>query len=1129
MPGLLAQLDLEIGNFDVGSMLGGVIGQLGDLGGAVEGLTSGPGVVGEILELLANPPAPAGLEGVDNFSVHVTGALALIPGDTSGPLAPLLEPFAGLVGLEVGVSISGMTAAFDAVRELVRLTTGRSFGGPSPLPEGGPIPDSIDLARIHGVLDDVDTQLDTLLDEIDPTRLLALLQRFGSGAQDLQTRWPKLPVTADMFEAFAVLERWQQLSPAELSAHLDHTLRASGRFIVLPRARVVDPALAQAQAAGRAGEALAGARAALVPALARVAARVDAGERVHPTERAEIAARCDELEALCVALRLAGSPLATIEALPSALEREFMRVLRVVDPAIDRAALEQQARRLLARLPAADPSPLGDLVTAIESLDLSIITGPISTLRSAIQTAVDTARDALDTVRQALLDLLQPLADGIAGLVAAIGLDRLQAALEQVPELIRGFVEGEVMTRLTSLKTDVEAAVHTVSEAVDAFDPEALIDQLAERVAVVGQIFEAPAVRDVFAGAQAVVGAVVDALEGLPANLRGAADQSVALLDEVRSVASQIPADLIPDAAKPTLQQAVDAIADLDITGTVGEPLADAVDVALEQGVLPILDEFEGLLAEVRVRLDQFRPSSLISDDIERPFEELITTLRGFVPSDLLDTIADALAGLREQVHVVEPEQLLAPLLALHAQLRGALEAIDPARLLAPVEQAIQAAIRSLLDASGFEAMFAGVREFLEELDGWVDLLQHGQRTFDRFGERLARPIDVEAELDERIEGALARVDQIEFAALGEALAEGRAAAQTMDARQIAAELAPALRAAARAPDALVGGDARELVAAIRALPSPTLLRFADPELGRLADRLLGVATTLESAVDPWHALAPRLTTMAGQLEGSLRGYALLGTTAGRQALAGFLTPPSDLAGLRAQIGEALRESLRLPVTTLAALLAGLAPHVAGLASDLGRVLGALHAKFDAITGEQGLLGTVTALDEGLDLLRNFDLAPIREPLDTQIYQPILGVVDAIDPEPLRAILQAVKDALEDLLDLTNLLSPAILDELDETYAKAVDALAAFSPRKVVIEVLDPVYEQVLADILPLFDLVTRLRDAVDAAADTIPPEIIAQLSRVEVSFDALLRSLPLQPSGGPRLSVSASASVGTT
>ena len=43
MPGLLAQLDLEIGNFDVGSILGGVIGQLGALGDSVGGLTSGPG------------------------------------------------------------------------------------------------------------------------------------------------------------------------------------------------------------------------------------------------------------------------------------------------------------------------------------------------------------------------------------------------------------------------------------------------------------------------------------------------------------------------------------------------------------------------------------------------------------------------------------------------------------------------------------------------------------------------------------------------------------------------------------------------------------------------------------------------------------------------------------------------------------------------------------------------------------------------------------------------------------------------------------------------------------------------------------------------------------------------------
>lgn len=1128
MPGLIAQLDVEIGNFDVGSMLGGVIGQLGDLGGAVGGLTDGPGVVGEILELLANPPAPEGLDGVANFSVQVSGAIELIPGDTSGPLAPLLEPFQQLVGLDVSVSITGMTAAFDAVRELLELTTGRTFGGPEPLPDGSPASDALDLSRIRGVLDELDDQLDGMLDNIDPARLLTLLQRFGSTVQDMHSSWPKLPITADMFEAFALVERWQQMSPAALTDHLAHTLAGSARFIALPRVRVVDPALEQARAAGRTADILTAAKRELIPMLTTVAADVAAGRRPYPGDIALLREQAETLESLCRALRLADSPLAAIESLPTRLEREFMKVLRVVDPAIDRGAIETQVNAALARLPAADPAPLDDLVAAIESLDLSAITGPISAVREAIETAVATATSVLDQVRTTLMELLQPVADGIAAIVAAIGLDKLQDALGELPDVIRGFVEGEIMTRLSGLKTDVEDAVHTVSAAVDAFQPQALLDSLRERIAVIAQIFDKPEVRDVFAGAQAVVQGIVDVIDRFPAELRGAADQSVKLLDDVRAVAEQIPSDLIPDAAKPPLQQAIDAIADLDITGTVGVPIASAVDAALEQGALPILVQFEDLLGDVRERIEQFRPSSLISDDIERPFQDLLTTLRGFVPSDLLDDIADALADLRAQIHVVEPDELLAPLLELHASLRAAIVKLDPDELLKPVEDAIQSAIQSLLESSGFEAVFDGVREFLEELDGWVDLLQHGQQTLERTADRLAHGVDVDAQLTALVDGALARIDQIEFAALTQALSQGQQAAQTMDARRIAAELAPALRAAASTPDVLRSADANELATAIRALPSASVLASLDPELGRVGELLAGVAATLDAAVDPWHALAPRLTRMAGGLEANLRGYALLGVIQGRHVLHGFLEPPADLAGLRTHVGDALRDSVRLPVTLMAGLVGAIAPHLAGIARDLGRVLGALHGKFDAITGEQGLLGTVTALDDGLDLLRHFDLSPIRDPLRTQIHQPVLGVVDALDPEPLRAILQAVKDAIGDLLDLTNLISPATLDELDQTYANAVEILAAFSPRKVLIEVLDPVYENVMADILPLFDLVTHLREAVERSADELPPEIIAQLARVETAFDALLHALPLQPSGGPRVSVSASIEVGS-
>ncbi len=1129
MPGLLAQLDLEIGNFNVGAMLDGVIGQLGDLGGAVGGLTGNPGSVGEILGALQNPPQPDGLDGVANFNTSVSGVLSLIPTDTSGPLAPLLEPFAGLRGIAtLSVSVSGLTAAFDAIKTLVEMTTGRVFGGPSPMPDGSDPGETIDLARIRSTIDDVEAQLEELGDIVDPSRLLALLQRFGPAAQDMHGRYPKMPVMADMFEAFDLIARWEAMSPAELTGHIAHTIEGSARFIALPRTRWVDPTLAAARVAGRGGETISRARTELGPLLGELPSRLSAGGRPSADELARLDARLTELEALAHALRLGSSPLANVEALPRQLEREFMRVLRIVHPAIDRVALEQRARELVARLPAADPAPLAGIVTEIEQLDLSPITDPLSAVKTAIQTAVDTAKQALETVRQALEDLLKPLSDAISTVVHAIGLDRLQEALGQLPDLINGFMQNEVMSRLTSLKDDVQGAVDQVAGAVDAFNPGAIKDQIEAMVRQVASVLQNETVRSVFAGAQAVVGEIVTALEQFPAEMRNAADQSVQLLDQIREVASQIPSDLIPDAAKPALQTAVDTIADLDITGTVGEPLAQVVDVALEQGALPILEEFEGLLAELRVRLEKFKPSSLISDDIEKPFQDLFATLREFKPSDLLNRIEEALADLREQIHVVDPEELLRPLLDLYAQLHQAIEAIEPEKLLQPVEDAIQDTIRHLMEASGFENVFGAIRDFLEQLDAWVDLLDHAHNALERLAGRLEQPVSVEAQLDALSSGSLARIGQVDFAALGPALEQGRLAAQSVDHRRIAAELAPALRSAATAADALTGNDARELVAAIRALPSQSVLRFHSSELAGLGDRLLGIATTLEAAVDPWQSLGPRLIGMAGRLEGELRGYAMLGTIEGRHVLADFLEPPQNLAGLSTQVGDALRESMRLPVLTLAALFERIAPHAGGFARDLGRLLGALHGKIDSITGEQGLLGAVTALDEGLDLLRNFDLSPITDPLRTQVYDPIMGVVEAINPEPLRAILQAVKDALEDLLDLANLFDRATIDQLDETYAEAVDKLAEFSPRKLLIDTVDPVYAELLAEILPLFDLVTRLRVAVEKAAEEIPPEIIAQLGRVETAFDALLRALPLQPSGGgPSVSVSASASAG--
>lgn len=1131
MSGLLDLLDTALENLDLEELLGGVIGELGEVGGAVELLVSGPGVVTELIEALDDPPTPEGLDGLDAFSGSVTGALALIPADTSGPLAPLLTPFQSLnLSANIGVTATGISAAIRAIREIVTLATGRVAPGAEGWPDGGT--GAIDIAQVRSVLEEVEGTLDELSGFVDPSRMLELLQRFGPASRDLRSRWPALPIAADMLQAFDAVGRWEAMTPAELQAHLATTISNTARLIAEPRARVIQPALDAATVAGAGSEQLSRAHGELTPLLAALADRVRAGGRPSPAELGTLVERTRELEQLCAVLPVDDSPLATIEQLPSQVELQFMRVLRVVHPALDKADLEARARALVEGIPAAPEAPLGDLVSELEALDLSVITDPLSTVREAIEGAVGAAEEALETVRESLEELLRPVAEGISAALQAIHFEQITGALADLPETIEGFVDDEIRTRLTSLEEDVSGAVTAVSEAVERFDPEAIKAGLREKVEMVASVLDNDQVRAVFGAVEVVLDEVVAALESFSPGLSTAADESVALLDQVREAAAAIDPALIPDALKPTLRQAVDAVVDIDIAGEAEGPINTAVDAAVTNGVLPILEEFEDLVGELRTRIESFRPSELIGDSIEQPFLEIIDTLDDFQPSDLLGEIESALGELREAIHVVDPDELLGPLLELHQQISGAIAALDPDTLLAPVEEAIQGAVRELMETSGFGEAFDGVQEFLEDLNDWVDLLEHAQNALVRIADGLEQPAALEAQLDALVAGAVARVGEVDMAALAAPLEQARIAAESIDHRRVAAQLAPALRRASELPDALVAAETRALIAAVRDFPVELLSSAgaANLTLARRLARLRPCADALEAAVDPWHALGPRLARMAGNLETELRGYALLTEIDGRHVLADFLEPPTQVTALQTQVDEALRESLRLPAAFLHALYGALAPYAGGFARDLGNLLGAVHAKVDSITGEDGLLGTVSALDDLIAMLEGFDLSPVSDPLRTQIYEPVAAVVAAIDPAPLRDALAAVQEALESLLSLTNLFQPETIDELDETYASAVEKLAALSPRSLVIDAVDPVYQDMLDQILPVLDLPTRLRASLEEISEELPDEIVTQLRRIEEAFDALLNALPLQPSGGQgaSVSVSASASIGS-
>jgi hypothetical protein len=247
----------------------------------------------------------------------------------------------------------------------------------------------------------------------------------------------------------------------------------------------------------------------------------------------------------------------------------------------------------------------------------------------------------------------------------------------------------------------------------------------------------------------------------------------------------------------------------------------------------------------------------------------------------------------------------------------------------------------------------------------------------------------------------------------------------------------------------------------------------------------------------------------------------------GAALFADFLTPPQTTAALREKVRQALDEGLTEPLTLVLMGFQALSPYARLGADGISQILGAVHDKVDSLVGAGGVGGTVDAIEDAANLLRGISLDPITQPLDA-VYGRIESALADINPEPLRAALEAARDAITNLLDVTALIDQADIDELDQVYAAAVDTIGGLAPSALVSETLDPEYEDLLAEFLPVLELPGRLRVAIESAGVKLRDDAIRELGRVEAAFDQMLRAIPLEDSGASAsVSVSVSGSAG--
>ncbi len=1127
MPGLLGSLESLFSSSGIESLVSGAGSNLGNITSMVTVLIDGPAELTSLTGAADALPAPPSLGGIGVLTEGLSSFS--LPSDLSSPLSPILGPIENLTETVAGLALGGPGAILDLIRQIIKLTTGRTFGGPLGMPSemmsraGMP-----DLDAIRAGLSEARISIEALGPRIDAEKIFELLLRGSGSFKRTMLFIPDLPILGDLMEELGSLAAWKDMSGPELTADLTTTLMLSRDVINLPQSRVVAP-IVNATAALREGTAWLSSRGASIQqAIAASRRKVMEGNGKAAHADLVLLEQAGQWLRKCAESLTGESPLLEHQDIPENLTRTLLSSIRTFESGFSTAPLAEFIREKIALIPAAPDDPFSEVIQAIEDFDLSAITSGLQSVTDAVTSAVNEVNAAREAVKNAFDDLLSPAADGLDALLASARIADIQVALQGLPEQVSTFVTNEIQPNIEPVRNAVENAVNAVSGAADSFDPAALVAPIRDAIHSVAQVINTDEVHSMIAQLDEALRTAIQALESI--DLSGAAGLCVEAIGGIESKIHGIDPNSIPDAAKPVIRQAVTVVIDVDFSGDVAAPIVEKGVDALEEGAGTVLNLLEEGVNDLRDRLNAFKPSQLIGDVLDKPFNDLIDALQKFKPSDLLGRLQEALNQVAERMQVLDVGAVVDPLIDAHGKIKDLLEDMRPSKLLKPVNDAIEDAIDKLYEVTGVDAVLEGLDEILEFIQSFTGLLRDVRDLCATSAALFENPGDSTASVNALIDEVLVKFGSAEWTRIAASLDECRLAVQKNTRDQVLLPVADSLEEAARlAPEFLGSPIVSSVTSAARDFPLDLLRAFPKaPMRTRLIsaiETILAAASQLEAAKEPWRRLAPEISAHVLTLQEELLDYYNLLQSDQGGPFGELLNPPANADALAGSVRAALEDGVKQPVEALLAAFSAVAPYLRILGDGLGRQIGAIEAKMESITGSAGLGGNVHAIEDAANLLRTIDLSLITDSLDA-LFGRFETAIDALDPTPLKQALEAARDAVAGLLNVTTLISRQSIDALNETYADAVEKIAALTPGKIIAETLDPEYDKLLADILPVLDLPIRLRELVETAGRNLSQELESELSRVEASFNAMLRAIPQVLGEGGAAAVSASASV---
>src|SRR5262245_30914307 len=1116
------------------------------LAGALSpGTGSLTGVSGVISGAGSKPPA-----GVAGFGPALR-ALSLPDLDVSSALGPGFASLKNALPSDLSSVTGGLTSGIDqlkasgtqltdklaeslklvqAIYQLTQLDFGNgAAAGPPPAGGGGgggagsggaggagtpaqPPLSAQSMSQVSAALDGLPSPftVDSFLTWLQGTLADVNLDDFGMR---------QIMFIGELRDCLATLIGWKNADPAAIKAqltdtlaHLDTLLQGLLDPVFMPLVASASDLAAKMHVAelAQVGD---GIRASLEALKAPVAAGSLAGAGATITALTGLLDQYDQLKTtLQTDLAGVAGLQNALRDLPDALEDQMGRVVSRLRPSNSLAILDKAAADIQRDVAALKPFDdvqhfLGRLVAWIEdlldSINFKAVVQPIEDAAGAMKSAGDGLDDATVGVTMQLQQVLSQVDAVLSLLDPAQATANVQTAVDAFKAQIGQKVAGLVTPAMSA----VTQVVATIAQGVQAVDPDQLKAVLHDAIGKIADVIKDPRVAEVRAdldkAAQQLeafsfaplTGEVVKDMEKIADVLKSLGDLPAPLLDALHSAISVIPSDLKP----------------------ITDPIVDEFGQIVSAGPVAALHAVADLPKQFADKVRAFDPTTLVGTSLSGPYNQLLTDMQGFKPSQLLDPVRQELEAFKDRLEDnVSPGNALKSLAAPFEELSKALDKLHPDEIIKPLDDKLKEALAGLSATIPLNDVFDQVDAALQPIKTALATAASAVAMLDKARGVLRGLADPQTQLDAWIAPVLAKLDNLgDTSAMQASLASVSASVDGVTATAIAAKRDPALAPVVAALGTLdpqarwtaVVQALRALTpAAVDALPASAQKNALKAALARLDPTQPPVTAPFRTLTALQQDIAQTKTALQTALAGWDAEFTAADTVLG--SLRGLAPTP---AHVKQWVQDAVTDELVHPLAAIFSLAAPALAMLDAVVGQLQALLTDVEAKVaDLLDGVAALTSIRDTLQQLLDRIQNFNLDFLSSTLNG-LFTALRAKLDAVNPASLGAALDAIfKDVLASLsVDL--FLPPTDVAKLDADYAKVVDTLKALDPSTAVASLRQ---EECDKDVLPLIDAIDmsgplhRIGDRLSS----LTGELQTELDRVEDAFEAMLAAVP---SGG--------------